>query len=123
MEKINRNLIGPCGINCAICLAHLRANNPCSGCNVDDPHKPKTRLNCKIKNCTERKGKFCFECAKFPCDHLKHLDKRYRQKYDMSEIENLEFIRDKGIHKFIENERKKWQSAKSILCVNDKKYY
>lgn len=41
----------------------------------------------------------------------------------MSEIENLEFIRDKGIEKFLEEERKKWISEKGVLCVHDKKYY
>ena len=35
----------------------------------------------------------------------------------MSEIENLEYIRDQGIEKFMENEHKKWAFNKSILCV------
>jgi len=41
----------------------------------------------------------------------------------MSEIENLEYIRDKGIEKFLEKETKRWISEKGILCVHDKKYY
>ena len=123
MRTINRNSIAPCGMNCGVCLAHLRENNPCPGCNVTDCNKPKTRLNCQIKNCSERQGKYCFACAKFPCDRLKRLDKRYREKYGMSEIENLAFIRAHGIDAFVKSERAKWQSAKGTLCVQNKKYY
>jgi len=54
---------------------------------------------------------------------LKSLDKRYRTKYDMSEIENLELILCKGINSFVEGERKRWQSSKGLLCVHNKKYY
>lgn len=52
-----------------------------------------------------------------------NLDRRYRTKYEMSEIENLNYIRDKGIDAFIENERARWQSEKGTYCVHDKKYY
>ena len=47
--------------------------------------------------CKDRKGDFCFDCDKFPCDRLKRLDKRYREKYGMSEIENLNKIREIGL--------------------------
>jgi hypothetical protein len=123
MEKINKDLIAACGINCGICRAHLRPNNPCSCCTDIRPDSPKTRVLCLIRTCKERLGQYCFDCAKFPCEKLKHLDKRYREKYGISEIENLKFIRDKGMDKFIESEREKWQSSKGILCVHDKKYY
>ena len=116
-------LIAVCGMNCGICRAHLRQNNPCPGCNYPDKNKPKTRSQCKILLFYKRKGKFCCTCAEFPCDQLKRLDTRYRTKYGMSEIENLEYIRDNGIKKFIEAENKRWVSGKGILCVHDKKYY
>jgi len=123
MEKINRNLIAPCGMNCGICIGYLRQKNRCRGCGEAEKNKPKTRVFCKIRICKERKGKYCFDCVKFPCDRLKMLDKRYRANYDMSEIENLEFIRCKGINNFVKNERKRWQSSKGLLCVHNKKYY
>jgi len=41
----------------------------------------------------------------------------------MSEIENLENIRDNGIDNFIENERNKWVTDNGIICVHDKKIY
>ena len=123
MERLTSDLIAPCGINCGICVAHLRKNNPCQGCNKVDAKSPKTRVLCRIRNCTERQVNFCYDCDQFPCEWLIRLDKRYRVKYGMSEIENLEFIRDQGIDEFIRCEREKWQSAQGILCVHDKKYY
>jgi hypothetical protein len=44
-------------------------------------------------------------------------------RYGMSEIENLEFIRDGGLRKFLEKERKRWICEKGIFCVHEKKYY
>ncbi|MFA6532022.1 MAG: DUF3795 domain-containing protein [Patescibacteria group bacterium] len=123
MKSIDEQLIAPCGMDCGVCKAHLREKNPCHGCNFADDSKPKTRVNCKIKNCQERRGKFCFECSKFPCELLSHLDKRYREKYGMGQIENLECIRREGMCAFLESERKKYESEKGIYCVHDKKYY
>ena len=42
----------------------------------------------------EKKFRYCYECDGFPCARVKRLDKRYRTKYEMSMIENLEYIRD-----------------------------
>ncbi len=122
MQEITKNLIAPCGMDCGICRAYLRENNPCHSCREAEKNRPKTRANCKIRICRKRKGDFC-DCDKFPCDRLEHLDKRYRTKYGISEIENLKFIREKSIEKFIENECEKWQSPKGTLCVHDRKYY
>jgi len=49
------------------------------------------------------KGKlrFCFECNNFPCKRLKALDKRYRMKYHMSMIDNLNFIKENGLEAFL----------------------
>ena len=59
----------------------------------------------------------------FPCERLKRLDSRYRTKYEMSEIENLEMIRDKGIAHFLEQEEKRWVNSEGTYCVHDKKRY
>lgn len=121
MKTFDKNLIAPCGMNCGICQAYLREKDKCPGCRFGPTKISCTR--CKIKSCKERKGKFCFNCEIFPCGKLKHLDERYKAKYGMSEIENLEFIRDKGIDKFVDQERKRWQSGKGTFCVHNKKYY
>ena len=117
------SLIAPCGMNCGICMAYLREKNKCPGCMGTDTNKTATRVRCKIKNCKVfQKGnaRFCFECDKVPCDHLSHLDKRYRTKYNMSMIENLENIKKLGIRKFIKNEEMKWSCSKcgGTVCVH-----
>ena len=122
MERINKDLIAPCGMNCGLCLHYLRAENRCTACFSGRKINGRC-IKCGIKLCKDRSGEYCFDCDKFPCERLKRLDKRYREKYGMSEIENLEFIHDQGIDNFIENQRKKYQSSKGIFCVHDGKVY
>ncbi len=125
MKSLNKyNLIAPCGMNCGICMAYLRERNKCPGCRATDTNKAITVIRCKILNCKviqKGKAKFCFECADFPCDRLKHLDKRYRTKYSMSMIENLVNIRDYGIRKFVKNEDVRWTCSRcgGTICVHD----
>jgi len=116
-------LIAPCGMNCGICRAYLRKNNSCHGCHDAEQNKPKTRAACRLRLCNNRKGKFCYDCALFPCDRLEHLDNRYRNKYGMSMIENLEVIKKSGMQKFIRTEKKRWIKGNKVLCVHDKEYY
>ena len=123
MNPSNSSLIAPCGMNCGVCIAHLRNTNTCPGCRFSDAHKSKTRVNCKIKTCAvfqNSKVKFCFKCNKFPCDVLKHLDKRYRTKYNMSMIENLENIKKIGLYQFLQNEQIRWGCVKcgGTICVH-----
>jgi hypothetical protein len=48
------------------------------------------------------------------------LDRRYRAKYGMSMIANLEAIRDFGIRNFIKAEKERWICPKcgKMLCVH-----
>ena len=123
MKSLNHySLIAPCGINCSVCMAYLRDRNKCPGCRKIDINKPITRIKCKIKSCLffqRSDAKFCFECGEYPCKTLLHLDKRYRLKYNMSEIENLERIKKIGIRKFLANEKIKWTcSCGGTICVH-----
>ncbi len=116
-------IIAPCGMNCGICMAYLRDKNKCPGCRGEDTGKSKSCLNCNIKNCEELKNnhlEYCFSCAQFPCAGIKHLDKRYRMKYAMSMIENLENINILGIRKFIKNEKARWTCSEcgGTFCVH-----
>ena len=119
-------LIAPCGMNCRLCYAYMRDTNTCPGCRNDSGGKSKSVLACRIKNCggTANAGlKYCFDCGGFPCARLKHLDKRYRTKYGMSMIDNLESIRKFGIRHFIRAEKEKWKCPKcgEMLCVHKPK--
>ena len=116
--------IAPCGINCGLCRAFLRSRNRCPGCRGDDGGKPKTRVGCKIKTCSERRrdgGDFCAGCARLPCERLRNLDKRYRLKYGMSMIENLQSIAADGLASFLEREKRKWTcpGCGATICVHE----
>lgn len=116
-------MIAPCGMNCSICLSQFRSPKTCYGCNNDNQNKPKSCSSCIIKNCKIRLNnnfKYCFQCATFPCARLKRLDKRYRKKYGMSMLGNLQYIKGKGIRKHVENEKARWTCSKcgKIICVH-----
>lgn len=121
-----QDLIAPCGMNCGICIGHLREKRPCGGCfKKDDENKPEICRSCLIVNCellAETESGFCYDCEKYPCARLKRLDKRYRTKYGMSMIENLAYIQNNGIEKFLLNEEKRWtcKVCGSGLCVHRK---
>ena len=122
MVNLNKELIAPCGMNCGVCLHYLRANNKCAGCFSGRKVNGKS-IKCAIKLCKNRSGEYCFNCDQYPCERLKRLDKRYREKYGMSEIENLEVIKKSGINYFLNLEEKRWVDSAGTYCVHDKKRY
>ena len=124
---MDSNLIAPCGMNCNVCVAHLREKRKCPGCRGDDRYKSKSCIRCYIRNCVilhEHGWRYCSDkCPEFPCLRLSMLDKRYRAKYGMSQIENLETIKTKGLRGFIRQEKKRWVKGGRIFCVHKKAYY
>ena len=98
-------LIAPCGMDCAICMAYLREKDRCGGCYAPDR---KCSRNCTIFSCEQLRGRYCYDCANFPCPRLRRLDTRYRKKYGMSMIENLRMIQEQGIRAFVRTERERW---------------
>jgi hypothetical protein len=123
---IAKKLIAPCGMNCALCLAYMRDQKHCPGCRGDDAEKSKSCRQCRIKNCSKllkNKWQYCWRCDSFPCGRIQHIDKRYRTKYEMSMIENLKYVRDFGIRKFLIREQKRWVKGGKIYCVHHHKYY
>lgn len=121
---INPKMIAPCGMNCGICIGHLRDKNKCLGCRKMSEGKPESCRKCIIMHCKilkEKKMFFCSDkCEKFPCLRLKNLDKRYKTNCGMSMLENLKNIRKLGIRKFIKSEQKRWKCSKcgELLCVH-----
>lgn len=114
-EQKYNGLIAACGMNCGLCIGYLREKKPCGGCfKKDDPNKPSSCRSCTIVNCeslAKTTSGFCYECNKFPCARLSQLDNRYRTKYGMSMVENLLFIRDNGMGKFIDYEQTRWRCS------------
>jgi hypothetical protein len=120
---MSTQLIAPCGMNCGICMAYLRDKNVCKGCWSNNGDKSKSCANCIIKNCEllqKTDSKFCCECANFPCTRLKQLDKRYRLKYKMSMIENLNYIAKFGLENFAQKELIRWKcdTCGGTICVH-----
>lgn len=109
---MNHKLVAPCGMNCNICYAHLREKKKCSGCRGNAGEIFTYCAKCTIRNCNYLKTsgkKYCYSCPDYPCRRLKQLDKRYRTKYRMSMIENLENIKKRGIRKFVAKEKERWK--------------
>ena len=124
------NLIAPCGMNCRLCWGYIREKNNCPGCRkTGDQENAKSnyRTGCKIKNCEQIiNGEliYCSErCENFPCKRLKQLDKRYRTRYGMSMIENLNMIDECGIRHFIRRGKKRWICSEcgEMICVHRSK--
>jgi len=122
-NKIHRKLIAICGMDCHLCSAYKREKNGCLGCRAEIGSRLDYCNRCKIRNCERAVNGnllFCFQCESYPCKLIKHIDKRYRTKYRMGMIENLELIKHSGIRKFLLNEETKWTCPRcgKILCVH-----
>jgi hypothetical protein len=98
-------LIAPCGMDCAICMAYLRAKNPCGGCYTANRMCSR---HCTISACRQVRDRYHHTCDEFPCRRLSRLDQRYRTKYHMSMLDNLAAIRKEGIRAFVKTERERW---------------
>lgn len=111
-DSLTAELIAPCGMDCGICIGHLRDRKTCPGCNdPDDSSKAYHCAACTIKRCehlAQSSEASCVDCAKYPCARLRQLDKRYRSKYRMSVIENLGELHRVGVEAFVELERARW---------------
>ena len=113
---MNEDLIAPCGMNCSLCSAYqfkkLDLNSLgfhrkyCPGCIPRGQNCVHMKAACNLLG--EGKVRFCYECVLFPCKRLKSLDKRYRTKYHMSMIENLNYIQEQGMDRFLADQQETW---------------
>jgi len=126
---MKKELVAPCGMNCALCGNYLSMKNDlrkigiqkayCAGCRPRGKNCAFMKKNCELIG--EGKIQYCFECETFPCRRLKALDKRYRERYHMSMIDNLAIIKEQGMLNFLKKEEKKWQCPEcggTICCHN-----
>ena len=73
----------------------------------------------------ENKINFCFECNTFPCQNLKRMDRKYTDRYGMSFVENLLYIKENGLNRFIQKQNKKYRCIQcgDTVCIHNKKCY
>ena len=123
-------LIAPCGMNCGICVAYFgytmegkKRKHSCNTCRLRESRCAFIKQQCE--KLATKQIEYCFECAGFPCENLKTLDKRYRNIYGMSMIENLIYIKENGIEQFLKNEQERWKcpNCGGIICVHNKICY
>ena len=119
-NDLKADMIAPCGINCALCYAHMRKKNTCGGCRNGD-NLPGSCLSCIIRNCDKREDvDFCYTCAAYPCARFKSLDKRYRTKYATNLKEIQETIKTQGINALLEQLKEQWTcpDCGSLICIH-----
>lgn len=124
-EDISASMLAPCGMNCFVCYKHLKNKKPCRGCWGEEAAKPEHCRKCDIKDCAIEQGcSFCFECPTFPCAIIKRLDKSYRQRYQVSLIENALQIKTAEVQQFLSEEKNKWTCGEcgGVIGLHDGLY-
>ena len=123
------DLIAPCGMNCTICANYLALQNEVKSKGIRIPYcagcRPRNKKCAFLKKHCSKLLKsevtFCFECTSFPCDRLKTIDDRYKARYKMSLIDNLNFIKKHGMKNFLEEQEKLWKCpncGEMVSCHN-----
>lgn len=130
--KFTSELVAPCGMNCALCKAYLAYTHAvprvrgkvtyCAGC------LPRAKNCYLIRGCkklSKHQIRSCTECDTIPCEKLAHLDKRYREHYGMSMVENLKELIEKGMDEFLKSQAEKYRcpDCGDVICVHDSKCY
>jgi hypothetical protein len=126
---MNEELVAPCGMNCAVCSGYLAFRNDvkskgirmayCAGCRARDKQCAFLKKKCPLL--LSGQVQYCYECQDFPCERLRHIDKRYQALFRMSMIENLEYIKQNGIEKFLEKEEERWRCPEcgAVICCHN----
>ena len=127
---MDQSLVAPCGILCSLCVGYQgytmkgeKRKHTCTGCRDYDKTCAFLKKDCELLR--EKSVDYCFQCDVFPCDNLSRMDKSYREKYDMSLIENLVEIREKGTDSFIIMQQKKYKCpiCGEIICLHTNRCY
>ena len=129
-KGFSEELIAPCGMNCRICIGFFgytmsgkKRKMQCIGCNPSGKSCAHLKKYCeKLK---KKEIEYCYECIDFPCERLQKLDMKYRERFDMSTVANLEYIRDKGMKKFLQEQEESYKchNCQGVICVHNCKCY
>jgi hypothetical protein len=123
-------LIAPCGMNCKICIGFFgytmsgkKRKMKCVGCKPSG--KSCAHLKKFCEKLTRNEVEYCYQCSDFPCEQLQKLDGKYRERFGMSMIDNLEYIRENGMEKFLQQQDERYRCSKcgGVICVHNGKCY
>ena len=123
-------LIAPCGMNCRICIAFFgytmngkKRKMKCIGCKTTA--KSCAHLKKYCKKLTKKEIEYCYQCSDFPCKQLQKLDNKYRERFDMSMIDNLKHIKENGMKSLLQKQEEKYKCPKcgGVICVHNGKCY
>jgi len=114
--------IGVCGLDCGLCPRYYTiGTSRCPGCRGPDffnKHPSCSFITC----CVRKKGlEVCAECSEFPCSKFKSYEE-YQQLKESSSypsyrkvMPNLNFIKEHGIKKFIEQQERRIKLLKTMI--------
>lgn len=124
-----KELIAPCGMNCGICSSYLAYTHKLKDKGIKMPYcigcRPRNKqcafLKKRCNTLLNGEVEYCYQCKDFPCEGLLHITKTYQTRYRMSMQENLEYIRDHGIAKFLKSEENKWKcpNCGGVICCHN----
>jgi len=83
-EKIEKVMLAPCGMNCAVCYRYVVTRKSTTSC------------------------KGCLKGDDFPCKQINTLDTTYKKRYGISLIENNKIAKERGVIAFLELDRQRW---------------
>jgi hypothetical protein len=86
--------------------------------------------NCAFlkKRCDKSQKKevaFCFERDKMPCSNLDRLDRKSKERYGMSMVENLKEIQEKEMISVLTHQEDKYRcpTCGDVVSIHDRKRY
>ncbi|MHA1931970.1 MAG: DUF3795 domain-containing protein [Promethearchaeota archaeon] len=126
---VDINLAAPCGMYCGTCRSYLLLKknllkekgykHGCKGCRIQGKNCAHIKKDCQVLRKNEID--FCFECENFPCQRLERLDSRYKMKYNVSFIINLERNRAVGAENWLREQEILYTcpECEGEICVHD----
>lgn len=117
----NYPIIGCCGLDCGLCPRYYTAGvSRCPGCCGPDffnKHPSCSFITCCVK---KKNLEVCAECSEFPCSKFK--DTKEYQALETSAyppyrriMPNLNFIKEHGIKKFIEQQERRVKLLEKMI--------
>jgi hypothetical protein len=113
--------IGCCGLDCGLCPRYYTVGTSrCPGCGGPDFFNK--HPSCSFITCCNKKKNLevCAECSNFPCSKFKSTEEYLQLKESSSYpsykkvMLNLNFIKEQGIEKFVEQQKKRIKLLKTM---------